>query len=144
MYKIVYNSWKFLYIECIKLKKKKNSFYIQNCVHCLKIVFLECTKLKICIYWIFRIVYILKKKLCTLNVQNYVHSLRNCVRWMYRIMYIFLKFCIFWKYRILYILCKVAYNKCTRLCTIVENFVHWMYKIEEKKIHSIYKIAYIV
>lgn len=73
MYKIVYNSWKFLYVECIELKKKKNSFYIQNCVHCLKIVFLEFTKLKICIYWIFRIVYILKK---------------NCVPWMYKIMYI--------------------------------------------------------
>ena len=96
-------------------------------------MFLECTKLKIYIYWIFRIVYNFKKKLCTLNVQNYVHSLRNCVRWMYRIMYIFLMFCIFWKYRIAYILWKFVYLECTELCKLFEKIY----------VHSINKIMYI-
>ena len=72
------------------------------------------------------------KKLCTLNMQNYIYSLKNCVRWRYKIVCIFLKLCIFiqncdnslknvylkkivcWIYWIVYILWRFGY---------------WMYKL---------------
>ena len=99
----------------------------QNCVYSLKNVYVKYIKLlhifKICVCWIYIIVYIFKK-MWTLNLQNSKHSLINCVCWIYKIVFFFfffkifvhvlnfllyLKNCIIWIYRIIYLLWKIVY-----------------------------------
>ena len=120
--------------------------------------------LKICVYWIFRIVFEIFlyiecailctlniKKLCSLNILNFVYFLKNCVyNSIYTVLFTF------------FFLIKKVWVKCTKFLTFYEklcilnilnyihsiiNYITWIYKIVYNVpwmyIHVKYNINYI-
>ena len=115
--------------------------------------------LKICISWIYTILYF-HSKMCMLNLYNFMHFFKNYVCRMYNILYIYWKIkCI--EYTNLYIifenLCtlnkqnwvhslKNVNIEWTKLLTFFENFctlhIHNFVQLLKNCIHWMYKIVY--
>ena len=93
------------------------------------------------------IMYVICIKLCTLNVQKYVHSLKkwmlnrhSYIRWVYMIVYNYTLFekCVPWMYKIIYIIqktsmnythiIKIVYIESTKFHILFENCVHFFEK----------------
>ena len=83
--------------------------------------------------WIYRIVYIFSK-MDTLNIENYVHSLKQCVQSMSRI---------------LYIVWKIGFLNVKNCVYSLKNCASWIYRIMHnfflKKTGILnYRIVYII
>lgn len=124
---IIHLFWKNVYVE-----RTKFCTFFEKCVCSLKFVYVEYIEL-----WTF-----FKKKVYMLNIQNYVHSLKNCVCWIYRfvlvlwkILYLkctklgifFEKLCMF-NIHNFYILWKIVNVQCTKLSTFfLKKSVYWIW-----------------
>ena len=110
-----------------------------NCVYYLKNVYVEC-----------RNAHIIWKKY-TLNVHNWIHSLKNYICWMYIIVYILwncVHYIYIYIYIILYYLWKIVYIEYTKLRKFFEKivFVEWtkLCTFFEKYVLWIYSVVYII